>query len=398
MAVSAACLMSSYEFVRNTSNTLVKVEYGLTSLALIYAIMPLGVLALLFIYNKLLSYFGPQKTITISIIGSSLVILLCYFLHTMGIKASVVALMIFREAYIVLIVEQMWSFISSIVTLRKAKVFYSIVLSISTLGSVLGGWGVYYLAESLGTSTLLTVAALGLFPTALLAHLAYSNSTCIKTENKSQKTSTNNNLGASLFIKQPVLTGTLIIVITSQVYSTLVELAFQSSLHINIPDADAQTSASGLFFGYLSLTALLGQVFVAPLMLSKLPLYVIHFCIPGIHFMALIFLLIRDDLYSAGLVFILFKSLDYSVFRAAKEILYLPLSFDARFRTKSLIDVFGYRASKGATSIGLSLFQFKQGVLPVSFLGKMGSLALIIWVVTVGPTLKYWRKAYDNKD
>ena len=44
-----------------------------------------------------------------------------------------------------------------------------------------------------------------------------------------------------------------------------------------------------------------------------------------------------------ALAFFLFKAFDYSIFRAAKEVLYVPLSFDERYRAKEIIDVLGYR-------------------------------------------------------
>ena len=47
----------------------------------------------------------------------------------------------------------------------------------------------------------------------------------------------------------------------------------------------------------------------------------------------------------------MFKALDYSVFKAAKEILYIPLPFAARYRAKEVVDVFGYRLSKGGVSL-----------------------------------------------
>ena len=46
-----------------------------------------------------------------------------------------------------------------------------------------------------------------------------------------------------------------------------------------------------------------------------------------------------------------FKCIDYSLFRAAKELLYIPLSYDAKYRTKGIIDVFAYRFGKGAASL-----------------------------------------------
>ena len=83
------------------------------------------------------------------------------------------------------------------------------------------------------------------------------------------------------------------------------------------------------------------------------PLRAVHMAIPALHLTACAALMARPTLAVGALAFGLFKALDYSLFRAAKEMLYIPLSFDSRYRAKSVIDAFGYRLSKGALPGGL---------------------------------------------
>jgi len=45
------------------------------------------------------------------------------------------------------------------------------------------------------------------------------------------------------------------------------------------------------------------------------------------------------------------KSMDYSVFRAGKELLYLPLSHQERTQGKAIVDMMTYRVAKGGASI-----------------------------------------------
>ena len=47
------------------------------------------------------------------------------------------------------------------------------------------------------------------------------------------------------------------------------------------------------------------------------------------------------------------KAFDYSLFRAAKEILYIPLSHAERTQGKAFVDMMAYRMAKGATSVML---------------------------------------------
>ena len=53
---------------------------------------------------------------------------------------------------------------------------------------------------------------------------------------------------------------------------------------------------------------------------------------------------------------LLSKSLDYSVFRAARELLYVPLSDEERTLGKAWIDIVAYRAAKGAAASFLLAF------------------------------------------
>ena len=85
----------------------------------------------------------------------------------------------------------------------------------------------------------------------------------------------------------------------------------------------------------------------------------------------------------------IFKSFDYSVFRAAKEILYIPLSFDARYRAKEVIDVFAYRTGKGATSILVLALQSFFLLSP--YYPMMALVAAVVWLLLIIPLSKHWQ-------
>jgi AAA family ATP:ADP antiporter len=91
----------------------------------------------------------------------------------------------------------------------------------------------------------------------------------------------------------------------------------------------------------------------------------------------------------AGLALMVFKVLDYSVFRAAKELLYVPLSFDVRYRAKEIIDVLGYRASKGVTSLGIKLLQYAGVTFSASVYALLGIAGAGIWLGLVWPISRY---------
>jgi ATP/ADP translocase len=66
------------------------------------------------------------------------------------------------------------------------------------------------------------------------------------------------------------------------------------------------------------------------------------------------------------------KAFDYSLFRAAKEILYIPLSHSERTQGKAFVDMCSYRAAKGACSLlllGLLAWGSADWVLGATLVG-----------------------------
>ena len=87
---------------------------------------------------------------------------------------------------------------------------------------------------------------------------------------------------------------------------------------------------------------------------------------------------------TVGLAFFLFKAFDYSIFRAAKELLYIPLNFDERYRAKYVIDVFVYRTGKGGSSVVIVLLQ-KIGVVMNNYYLAIGVAMTVLWLVLIFP-------------
>jgi ATP/ADP translocase len=88
------------------------------------------------------------------------------------------------------------------------------------------------------------------------------------------------------------------------------------------------------------------------------------------------------------------KAFDYSLFRAAKEMLYLPLSFRAKTVGKTMVDMNTYRAAKAAASVLLLL------LIPVgkgAVLGVAAGLAVLWFILTVILVPRYLQ-ARDSAD
>jgi len=115
-------------------------------------------------------------------------------------------------------------------------------------------------------------------------------------------------------------------------------------------DKDLRSEYLYGFWYKVNIIAFCLNFLVAPLILPLLQIRLIKLFIPIIHLSVNLASILAPSLGTATLSLLLFKSLDYSIFRASKEILYMPLSYDARYRAKQLIDSFIYRNGEGLTA------------------------------------------------
>ncbi|MFK7826534.1 MAG: Npt1/Npt2 family nucleotide transporter [Oligoflexales bacterium] len=387
MAVSAAVLMFGYEVIRSVSNSLFKQTYGVENLPIIMALVPLFLIPIIYLYNLSLSRFGSKRTFYLSSVLSGLSIFVCYLLVLKGYKIGSAMVYLLRESYVILIIEQVWSFVNSTLTQDEAKKYNGLILSISSLGAISGGFLVHFLAEHVGTVNLLIISAAMCIPTAIIGFAAYTKNP-VNISPKSKDKQRSGSFGLSLFKEQKMLYLILIMIIASQVYSTIVTLNFQSELQDSYPLLDQQTAVSGLFFGSLHVLSFVFQFLLSPVLLASFSVSTLHLAIPLLHLLSALVVIVFPSLWTAGFSLMMFKSVDYSIFRAAKEILYIPLTFDARFRAKKIIDVFGYRFSKSATSFLIGILQNLGLPLAGAGFGVVSFFSAVSWFLFVVPIMK----------
>lgn len=386
MGLAAAFLLGGYEFIRSTTNTLFKNAYGAEYLPVVMALMPLGLMTALWGYGKLLSRLGPRRTL----LATSGLSALCFMaalgaLHA-GFRPAAGALYILREVYVVLLIEQYWSFLNSTLSDADARRFNGPICGLGSLGSILGAMGTAMWSVPWGLQTMIVIGAALMLPAAAFADLAFRR--CGEPAPKPEEPQGHGTLALGLFKTHRMLPLLLAVILATQVLSTMLDLAFQHTLQTYEPRPEEQNALSGWFFAWLNAAAAFGQFIVAPLLLRYASLTLVHLLIPLIHLCMCALLLETPDFASAGLAYMIFKALDYSVFRAAKEVLYVPYAFDVRYRAKEVIDVFGYRMGKGGASLVLALLKNAGVALSVAACALTGAIAAGVWLAAILPAIK----------
>ncbi|MEE2657466.1 MAG: Npt1/Npt2 family nucleotide transporter [Candidatus Latescibacterota bacterium] len=376
MAVAGLFLLFSYEFSRSASVSLFLDAYGAEQLPVVLALGPVGTFVLIYLYGTALSRFGGRRTYALTTLLSGGAFVVGHEWLATGSALATGAIYVFREAYIVLLIEQLWAFIDSLLKQRQARSLNGLVCGIAGLGGVVGGMAVRSLATTVGTGNLLLVAAATLIPAAACGLIAYQIGGEPQREEGSESKSA---LGIELFRRHSALPRLAIIIVCTQVIAAVLELRFAGLLAAEYPETDLRTAYLGGFWSGVNIAAMTMQFVCVPLILRYASLRAVHLAIPVFHIATAVVLFVYPSLTTATIAFFAFKSVDYSIFRAAKEILYIPLPFDARYRAKEVIDALGYRVAKGSIAGALAVAGGLMGRLPGGLFPVLAMAAGLSW-------------------
>lgn len=389
---SAACfVLFGYEFIRSVSSSLFIEAYGAENLPRGMVAVPPSMIVMLYCYGRLLSWQGATRALVITSLFSAILILGCYAALSRGMSFAAAIIYVFREAYIVIVIEQFWSFVNSVLTTEQAKRINGPFCAVASIGSFLGGTLVSKWATVLGTEALLLFTAASLVPTAILGVLAYK----FGGEPKPSAEEVGGRLGHTgikTLFRSRYLIFLGVLIISTQIVSTVLDLRFNALAEMERPDTDMRTAFFGSVYGNLGLAAGILQLLAVPLALRFIALRYIHLTIPIVHFVSSLILTVSPSLRTGTAAYVIFKALDYSLFRAGKELFYMPLSYDSRYRAKQLIDSFGYRFSKSGGAAVIGLVKLVVKTIPGIAFSVTAMVAAMVWAPIVLSLTRAYQK------
>lgn len=376
---SAACfVLFGYEFIRSVSSSLFIHAYGADNLPRGMMAVPPSMLVMLYGYGRLLSWQGATRALAITSLFSAILILACYVALTRGVHFAAAVIYVFREAYIVIVIEQFWSFVNSVLTTEQAKRINGPFCAVASMGSFLGGMFVSRWATVLGSEALLLFTAASLVPTAIFGVIAYRFGG--EPEPSAEEAGGRlGHAGVKTLFRSRYLIFIGILIISTQMVSTVLDLRFNGLTEVEIPDKDMRTAFFGKVYGNLGLAAGILQLVVVPLALRFVALRYLHLGIPIVHLVSSLVLTISPSLRTGTAAYTIFKALDYSIFRAGKELFYMPLSYDSRYRAKQIIDSFGYRFSKGGSAAVIEMVKLGVKTIPRSAFSITAMVVTMWW-------------------
>lgn len=301
------------------------------------------------LYNWLLRHFQRLHVVlATAVFFMTMLAVFRLLLQSPGFGVSI-GFYIFVDIVGVVMVEQFWSLANSIYSTREGKHWYGLVGTGGLIGGALGSALAAALIKftPLETPDLLLVAAgiitLIFVLTAVMGRLSiYSENphappVLIRRKVKPQL----REFSQSRYL---LLIATALLM--AQLVSPLVEFQFMKIVESSYPEREARTATLSLFFSVLSGFSIVVNLLVTPLILRYLGILGGLMVQPIVLSLATWGFTLYPGFVSAAIMKISDRGLSYSITRAAKELLYIPVDTIAMYQAKAWIDMFGYRTFK----------------------------------------------------
>ncbi|HBB67926.1 MAG: hypothetical protein A2X28_04105 [Elusimicrobia bacterium GWA2_56_46] len=375
--LSAMFLFCGYEFIRSTAESIFLSRFSAESKPYALSCVPVMMLLLIYLYGRLLSAVGSAGAMAGSMLVSAAVFTLAFFGLKTGNKWLAFFLYVFKESYVVIISEQYWSFVNSTLKDEEGRVFNGPVAGFGAFGSLAGGFLLSRYVVAFHSETFILLSAAAFLPALALFRLACRQGG-EPAPSPEEAHGRKGHLHLSILKENRTVLYIAVIIFTTQVVATLLDLRFTQLAREALPEKDLRTAFFGSFWMKVNIFSFSMQFLLTPLLLRYIRVRWIQVAIPLVHVCSCAFLLAYPGLFSAGLAFLLFKGMDYSIFRASKETLYIPFSYDTRYRAKQVADAFSYRFSKGVTAMALSAAT-AAGSIPSAVYAAAAMLFSGIW-------------------
>jgi len=308
---------------------------------------------------------------------------------------------VWASVLVTVLVTQFWMLVIEVFNPREAKRLIGFCGSGGILGGVLGGL-LAGLLTRLNLSNLLLPLACGLLLVCIFVVRAIfilwqkQPSFARQTEQKrelfdSRKFGFKDSFRAVR--KNRYLVVIAVLVVITVIVSTFIDFYFSSAVDEHFTNKEAMQAFFGLFYAGLLTLAFFVNIFLTSLLLKNFRVRFTLLLTPVTLFIASLAAIFAPfTLFAAVLIKSTDEGLGFSLQQSVRELLYIPVSSDLKFRAKPFIDMFINRFAKVLAAILLFLFALTlekevEYLTPVFDLGLAkemlwGVIAfLILWII-----------------
>ncbi len=349
--IVAALTIPTYGFARPAADPLFIERCGARFLPWAWLAVGVGALVVTVLYNRVIAQMSlvrlwPRAMLTCAAVGG-----LIMAAASNGVPHAEFVLYVWKDIYIVVLVELFWSIANTSFALGRARWLYGLFLAAGTLGGLCAELSVGVVATHFGSLAGAAFAIPLLVAGALLSPFLPTSSAA---EQFASRISFSRIVGraAALLRGSRYLFLFVGLVALVQISLTVIDYQYSIALEAYVPDADERTQIGGQFYAAISLASLVLQL-LSGLIIKGLGIPLLIALVPIMLLAGSIAFAVHPRFGLIAAVKIASKALDYSVGRAAKELLYIPLSYEEKTEGKAIVDLLSYRVAKAFASVVL---------------------------------------------
>lgn len=370
-------VLFSYPMVRSTTGALFYEAYSASDYSMASFVGVIALMVMIFVNNHLQTKWGVHKVYFFTGILTIVVMLMSFFLYKQGIKPMAYVLFATKEAYIVLLIHTSLAFANAFYDLDIFKMIIGPIGAIGSIGGIIGGQLTSYLAKASGNGTeMIFLLSLGVI---FFTVIAFYRTKDAKVRGLSDTRSITP-LRAVQGVRKYVFLIAAIVAL-SQFVIFIADLQFNLVFEKVVTLKDERTAYLGKFYSYINIVSLILQFIVLPYLLTSFRLRSIFLFIP-IFYLILVFGglgLGSAQILVVATVFIAMKGSDYSIFSAAKEVMYHPLLSLQKFGAKYITDMFVYRLAKALIALVMAQKAFQS----MNVLSTLQFIFLGLWIILI---------------
>ena len=334
-------------------------------------------------YNAMVERFSRLRVVYCTYgLAIGLLLLFYEWLRTPS-AANAFAFYLLVDILGVVLVEQFWCLTNSIFTTSEGKSWYGFIGTGGLVGGAISGAAAAYLIKqtTLQTTDLLLVAA-GIYGIILgLTWVMGTYGIYCESDNPAAHAHAARDLRALLKSRYLVLIAGMLFM--GQVASLFIEFQFMNTLDKQVTDRDAQTAYLSIFYSVQSFAPILINLMLTPLVHKKGGAFAGLIIQPVLMAVSSFCFLFSPVLNAALAMKFSDKGLSYSINRASKELLYVPISPAVIYQSKAWIDMFGYRMFKGVGSVLILAMGLWLPVAVTQYLSLLTIGICIAWVAII---------------
>jgi len=377
-------IILAYYQVKSASRSLLMEYWGSENFPWVWIASALVLGSFIGLYHRLVERYSRLAVV----LGSCLmfIVLLVGFRAALDWQGRVVsvAFYIFVDIFSVILVEQFWSLADSVTETNAGRKSFWFIGTGGLLGGVIGGAAATAMLEftPMRTPDLLLSCAAILFITFLLNLVMGRMGLYREVAGEGQAVVVSG--GWRALIKSRYLILIACALLCSQLAQPVVEYQFIKAVESSYTTLDARTQYISSFFSLLGMVSIMINLLITPFLHRYLGVMWGMLTQPVVLALSSVAFMVQPVLMLASIMKIADRGLSYSINRASKEQLYIPVDPVRTYQAKAWIDMLGYRLFK---VLGSALILVLANWLPLGEnAAQLGWLTLIIcgvWIIVL---------------